>query len=941
MADVDAPVSNGRLVLRLTGCLPDAYGGTVDFIQNQEPLPSFESCRSRLKMAERTVKARLARENGGSGTRSGGAAMVAAANSSHTTTTDSTSHNKRHHNNNNNKGKYHSKNNGKKNNGKHHNSSGPHPSQTPHQQQQWHSPRQQGSPQQGTWPPWQTNWGGWSIPPCPFPAYSWQPRPSYPAQRPSSGSGVLGPRPQAYNVVAPSDFSNASYTPTDIEAAMHALSFSQPDGNYYMDTGATSHMTADGGILSSYFNSSNKNHNIVVGSGHLIPVIGHGRTTLPPPYPPFALKNVLHAPKLIKNLISVRQFTTDNMVSISFDPFGFSVNDLQTGTRLMRCDSVGDLYPLFPNFQATSSDHSAFTTVSRDIWHNRLGHPGDTIINSLISNKVLECNKACKTFCSSCPLGKHVKLPFYDSVSYTFLPFEIIHSDLWTSPIASTSGHCYYVLFLDDYSKYLWTFPIAKKSQVKQLFLTFHALVQTQFERNIKTFQCDNGTEYINGTLKDFFAKHGLVFRLSCPHTSPQNGKAERHIKSINNIIRTLLAHASMPPSFWHHALSMATYLLNILPSKVLDYLSPAQILYQSDPSYSDLRVFGCLCFPLFPSTTINKLQERSTPCAYLGPAPNHRGSKCYDMTSGKIIICRHVRFVETEFPFSKIHNNNSVNYDFLGDSINPSIMHFLSQNSAPQKSQPDPIPRSTSSPLSQIGPQPHAGPPTSPAHSLPIRHMAQELQQPTSISSSLMDSHATQIHDPNPSHHSTQQATTKNLMPQKMVTRASNGIFKPNPKYFPNCHATTTTDISPIPKNPISAIHDPNWKSAMLDEFNALIDNKTWELVPRPSNVNVIRSMWIFRHKHNSDGSFERYKARLVGDGNTQQQGVDCDETFSPVVKPATIRAVLSIGVSKSWPIHQMDVKNAFYMVISMKQFICINPWVFGAKLIQIMFAC
>ncbi|CAH9104323.1 unnamed protein product [Cuscuta epithymum] len=98
-----------------------------------------------------------------------------------------------------------------------------------------------------------------------------------------------------------------------------------------------------------------------------------------------------------------------------------------------------------------------------------------------------------------------------------------------------------------------------------------------------------------------------------------------------------------------------------------------------------------------------------------------------------------------------------------------------------------------------------------------------------------------------------------------------------------------------------------------MLDEFNALIANNTWELVPRPQGVNVIRSMWIFRHKKHSDGSFERHKARLVGDGKTQQQGIDCDETFSPVIKPATIRCVLRIALSKSWPIHQLDVKNAF----------------------------
>jgi hypothetical protein len=99
----------------------------------------------------------------------------------------------------------------------------------------------------------------------------------------------------------------------------------------------------------------------------------------------------------------------------------------------------------------------------------------------------------------------------------------------------------------------------------------------------------------------------------------------------------------------------------------------------------------------------------------------------------------------------------------------------------------------------------------------------------------------------------------------------------------------------------------------AMDDEYNALIENKTWDLVPRPPNVNVIRSMWIFRHKEKSDGSFERHKARLVGDGAGQQVGIDCGETFSPVVKPATIRTVLSIALSKSWHIHQLDVKNAF----------------------------
>ncbi|KAK4354915.1 hypothetical protein RND71_027109 [Anisodus tanguticus] len=98
-----------------------------------------------------------------------------------------------------------------------------------------------------------------------------------------------------------------------------------------------------------------------------------------------------------------------------------------------------------------------------------------------------------------------------------------------------------------------------------------------------------------------------------------------------------------------------------------------------------------------------------------------------------------------------------------------------------------------------------------------------------------------------------------------------------------------------------------------MDDEYHALIKNRTWDLVSRPSNANIIRSMWIFSHKENSDGTFERHKARLVGDGKTQQVGVDFGETFSPVVKSATIRTVLSSALSKGWPFHQLDVKNGF----------------------------
>ncbi|GJY99882.1 ribonuclease H-like domain-containing protein [Tanacetum coccineum] len=121
------------------------------------------------------------------------------------------------------------------------------------------------------------------------------------------------------------------------------------------------------------------------------------------------------------------------------------------------------------------------------------------------------------------------------------------------------------------------------------------------------------------------------------------------------------------------------------------------------------------------------------------------------------------------------------------------------------------------------------------------------------------------------------------------------------------------TSSISLIPKNASHALKDPNWRNAMYDEYNALVKNGTWLLVPRPAGVNMVRSMWLFKHKFHADETLSRYKSRLVANGRSQQLGVDFDETFSPVVKPATIRTVLSLSISRQYPIHQLNVKNAF----------------------------
>nr|GEZ75666.1 hypothetical protein [Tanacetum cinerariifolium] len=151
----------------------------------------------------------------------------------------------------------------------------------------------------------------------------------------------------------------------------------------------------------------------------------------------------------------------------------------------------------------------------------------------------------------------------------------------------------------------------------------------------------------------------------------------------------------------------------------------------------------------------------------------------------------------------------------------------------------------------------------------------------------------------------------TQTVSMHPMVTRAKARIFKPLEHV--TYHVTTT---SPLPHSHVYALRDSNWKEPMLDEYNALISNGTWVFLPRPANVNVVCSMWLFKRKFHTDGSLSRYKDRLIANGRSQQQGIKYDETFSSVVKPATIHTVLSLAVSHDWPIHHLDVKNAFLHV-------------------------
>ncbi|GJZ74835.1 ribonuclease H-like domain-containing protein [Tanacetum coccineum] len=338
-------------------------------------------------------------------------------------------------------------------------------------------------------------------------------------------------------------------------------------GNWNMDTGAGSHLNDFVHCLSDILNMCIY-PSVAVGDRRFIPVTNSGYSVLSTPFRPIRLNN-----------------------------------DFITRRVFLRYDSTGELYPV----TKPSTIPHAFLT-SQYTWHQRLGHPGSEVLRRFVSSDSISCNKEkLPVLYHACQLGKHVKLPFVSSSSSVTSCFDIVHSDLWTSPILSLSSFHYYVLFLDHYSQF------------------------------------------------------------SCPRTSQQNGKSERMIRTINNLIRTLLFQAHLPPNYWTEALNMAVCLLNNLPSRAINKEIPFTRLFGAQPDYSVLCVFGCLCYPHID--TNHKLGPRATPSIFLGHAANHFGYRCLDLNTNKIIISRHVTFDETVFPFPSTKSTTTPSYDFLDDS--------------------------------------------------------------------------------------------------------------------------------------------------------------------------------------------------------------------------------------------------------------------------------
>uniref|UniRef100_A0A251RWD9 Putative zinc finger, CCHC-type n=1 Tax=Helianthus annuus TaxID=4232 RepID=A0A251RWD9_HELAN len=654
---------------------------------------------------------------------------------------------------------------------------------------------------------------------------------------------------------------------------------------------------------------------------------------------------------------TVPDWTSDTGASTHMLPTSTSLENSTPDRRTKQTIAKGcredGLYVLRDNHEALVSSHSC-PKASFEIWHSRLGHVNFDVVSLLKNNGSLSFTSVLPKpgLCSPCELNN----------KRASSPLELIHCDLWgPSSVKTVDNFSYYVAFVDDYSRFTWLYPLRAKSDFVEALSISIPFVQTQFSSKIKTFQSDGGTEFANNRVRKLFEQNGTFQRMSCPYTPQQNGRVERKHRHIVETGLAMLFHAKLPATYWVDAFSSAVFIINRLPTTLLYGKSPFEILYHQRPNFASFRSFGCRVYPYLRDYTPHKLSPRSIPCIFVGYSSKYKGYLCLDPCTSRIYVTRNARFDEHHYPLDKSTNASPITQlevttfiDIQSDDNNATNNHFPNSSTTkptdpiPNMSLPTPpitvpffpIPYTTqnnsphnsdiitshsdsqytTSPITALNP---SGPsplnPTTSDHIGPSDPHTPTSTPPTTPSTTPPSS-------PNSSTGSTCEVSPAHDIPapvpppissHPMITRAKSGIFKPR-------HLVDLAHTENIPLHKaLFATTDPNtfnaaskdekWVRAMDNEFYALHKNNTWTLVPRPPNVNVAGSKWLFRTKFKADGSVERYKARLVAQGFTQVPGLDYSHTFSPVVKAATVRTVLSLAVINGWMLHQLDVNNAF----------------------------
>ena len=703
------------------------------------------------------------------------------------------------------------------------------------------------------------------------------------------------------------------------------LVFFGKDSRYdiIIDSGASHHMTGEINLLSDVVTIAPVP--ITMPNGSITWATRQGQLNLGGR---LILRRVFYAPHLSATLISISQLLQDIAGFILFTKKFCVIQDLASKTLIGAGEEHNGVFKYMGTVSVQANHVEAFQT--RDLWHARMGHPSSAVLSVLSSSAGFTKNiGVLESSCGTCHRAKQTRDVFPVSINKVDECFALIHCDLW-GPYhePSTTGARYFLTIVDDFSRAVWTILLLEKKEAPQAFKTFCAYVDRQFNKKIKMVRSDNGSEFI--TLKGYFASQGILHQTSCVETPQQNARVERKHRHILNVARALLFQGHVPRRFWGESILTATYLINRTPSRLLHNKTPYEMLYGKAPSYDNLRVFGTLCYARRIKRGQDKFDERSTRCVFLGYPMGKKGWTVCDLETERIFDSRDVIFHEEIFPFALTNSMSETiehvpvptphpaTYDDDFDPVSPTVVSETGGAlNSPQTSTSEPSVTNKTSQTTEpaVGDNDQGGASNTEETTTNEQSTSEPLgrghrTKTQSVRLGPYVTYTAQVNEnpataPHPSH---PPSSSSGKCAYPLENYVSFDRLAPHVQAF-----LLKVEAQLEPTSFKEAMKDKKWRNAATGEIDALERSGTWTVTDLPPGKQAIGCKWIFKIKFNADGTVERYKARLVACGNKQEEGVDYNETFAPVVKMNTVRTLLGISAARDWELHQMDVHNAF----------------------------
>ena len=688
-----------------------------------------------------------------------------------------------------------------------------------------------------------------------------------------------------------------------------------------MDSGASRVYSPD---RSKFANYRSVDRSITTADGRKLKAIGMGDLDIELPNGSkttnMTFKDAVHAPDMAFTLISISRLDKSGYQVVFnkgmckiMNPKGQVIATIPHADGLYRVTATKP--SASGNYAATASGKMSISEAHRKLGHLAYGAVSHAISKGYITGIELDGDTK-PEFCEACAKAKSASQPFpKESKTRAKKYGDRVHWDLWgPATVKSLNGHYYVAARIDDATRETKLYFQEKKSQTFESYKRDEAYIETQTGNRIKTVRSDRGGEFQSTQMTNHQDQKGTVREFTVHDSPPQNGVAERGMRTRAERARALLIASGLPRFLWEEAMKHATWLQNRTPARALDEKTPYEAMHGKKPHLGGIQEFGAAAY--VKDLKAGKLDARAQLGRFVGYDSESKGYRIYWPGKRTVSVEHNVVFNENDIQASDGTVSISGGILSEGEKESEKIIQYP-ENRVENFEKAETKSNTANQPEKK------------PSDDFQDPNTSSSIPFPSVADRTIAEEENTGEDDPQ------QYGRGQRARKQKGAYRDLNGgltaaiahLDDPNEdQNVPDDSHEDTNYIyedvalvgshSSDPKTLDEALRGPDsehWEKALQYEINQLEKLDTWEVEDLPAGHTAIPCSEVVKVKRGPSGEVQSYRVRIVAGGHRQVEGVNYTETFSAAAKMPTVRVVLANAANQDWEIEHVDVKSAY----------------------------